>query len=141
VPEPDFSRLRDELIKAGMAPHQVRRTIAELGDHFDDLVNEAMRDGAVRESAELLAVTQLGPLQDVASEVRARPELRSWAHRFPRIAIAAYAIACVALLPVMPVFAGIANASVVARWTACAIASGLVTATIMLVLQLAIVLT
>lgn len=140
MPRPDFVRLRNELISAGMAPRQVRRTIDELGDHFDDLVGEAMRNGVEKETAESMAVARLGPAQDVVREVQSRPELWSWARRFPRIALVVYPIACLALLPVMPVFIGIANASQVARWTACVIASGLVTATIMLVLQLTIIL-
>ena len=50
-------------------------------------------------------------------------------------------MACVAVLPAVPLIAGIANASALGRWMACAILGGLVTATMLLVLQLLITLT
>lgn len=135
---PDFSSLRDELIATGMAPGRVRRTITELGEHFDDIVDDAVLDGIDRQSAEAMAIEQLGPLQNVAREVMCRPELRGWAYRFPRLALVIYPITCLALLPAVPVFAGVANAPQLARWTACIIASGFVTAAIMLVLHFTI---
>ena len=140
MPRPDFRRLQRELHAMGMASGTVRRTIAELGDHYDDLVDNAMSDGMDKAAAEMAAAKQLGPLQNIVTEARDRPELRGWAFRFPRLALVVYPITCLALLPAMPVFAGIANATQLARWTACVVVSGFVTAAIMLVLQLSIVL-
>jgi hypothetical protein len=71
----------------------------------------------------------------------ARPELRSWAWQHPRLAMAVYPLACVAVLPVVPLIAGVVNAPVLARWAGCAVLSGLVTAAMLLVLQLVITLT
>lgn len=140
MPRPDFRRLQRELRAIGMASNGIRRTISELGDHFDDIVEHAVQDGMDRPAAEAAAIEQLGPLQEIAIEARRHPELRGWAYRFPRLALVVYPITCLALLPAVPVFAGIANVAQLARWMACMFVSGLVTAAIMLVLQLSIVL-
>jgi len=68
----------------------------------------------------------------------ARRELKTWAFRFPRAAIVIYPLACLAALPAVPVVAGIANASVIARWSASLLAAGLFTAALLLLLQLSI---
>lgn len=91
--------------------------------------------------AERQAIRQLGDIDLLANAVCARPELRSWAADYPRIALVVYPLACLAVLPAIPFIAGVANASYLARWIACALLSGLVTATILLVLQLSITLT
>lgn len=138
---PDFDQLRNRLLRSGVAPRHVRRTVEELGAHFDDLVDEALDNGTDRARAERQASEQLGDIDVLADAACARPELRSWAADYPRIAVVVYPLACLAVLPAVPFLAGIANASDVARWIACALLSGLVTATMLLVLQLSITLT
>ena len=138
---PELSRLRTQLLRSGVAPRHVRRTVLELDAHFDDLVDEALGNGVDRAQAEHQALHQLGDVDLITHAVCARPELRSWAANYPRIALVAYPLACLAILPVVPVIAGIANVSYVARWVACALLSGLVTATMLLVMQLSITLT
>lgn len=138
---PELSRLRIQLLRSGVAPRHVQRTVAELDAHFDDLVDEALGNGADRARAERQALEQLGDIDVLVDAVCARPELRSWAANHPRIAVIAYPLACLAILPAVPFIAGVANASYLARWIACAILSGVVTATILLVLQLSITLT
>lgn len=138
---PELSRLRQQLLRSGVAPRHVQRTVAELDEHFDDLVDDALANGDDKVRAERQAIRQLGDIDVLADAVCARPELRSWASGYPRFALVVYPLACLAVLPAVPLIAGIANASYLARWIACALLSGLVTATILLVLQLSITLT
>lgn len=138
---PDFDRFRASLLRSGVAPRNVRRAVLELGDHYDDLVDEAIASGLDRGDAEQRARAELGELDVIAADIAARPELRSWARHHPKLAVAIYPLACVAVLPVAPLIAGVANAPVLARWAGCAVLGGLVTAAMLLVLQLVITLT
>jgi hypothetical protein len=119
----------------------VHRTVVELDAHFDDLVDAGLDRGISRTRAENEALRQLGDVDVLVDAVRERPELRSWAADYPRVALVAYPLACLAVLPAVPLIAGIANASYLARWLACALLSGLFTAAMLLVLQLSITLT
>ena len=139
--ELDSKRLRQLLIGAGIAPRHVRRTVEELQDHFEDIVEQELEEGADRLTACRTALEALGSVDDIIAAVRSRPELRSWAHRYPRIAALVYPLSFVALLPAAPVFIGYANASLVMRWAACLFLSALVTAGLFLFLQLVITLT
>ena len=112
-----------------------------MSDHYDDLVEEALSDGASRIEAHAYANKMIGEVVEIGAAVRARPELRSWAYRFPRIAAVVYPLTFLALLPAAPVFLGYAYGTYVARWVACLLVSALVTATMFLFLQLAITLT
>jgi hypothetical protein len=141
VPRPDFRKLRYRLLRSGVAPRHVKRTELELGEHFDDLVDNGMAAGMNRRDAEREAMLTLGDFDLIAAEIGSRPELRSWAVNYPRLALVFYPMACVAVLPAVPIIAGVANASRVGRWIACALMSGLVTAAILLGLQLSITLT
>ena len=136
----DLTRLQTRLLRWGVAPRHVRRTVAELQDHFDDLVEQGLSDGADRLTARADAHAMLGNLDDIAEAVRAQPELRSWAFRHPRMAAVIYPLTFIALLPAAPVFIGYAHAGYIARWIACLLLGGLVTAGMFLFLQLAIML-
>jgi uncharacterized membrane protein len=138
MPETELSRLQGSLLRSGVAPRHVRRIVTELRDHFDDLVAEGIGDGLDADVAHANALQALGDPDDIARAVRAQPGLRSWAFRFPRLAAVVYPLTFFALLPVAPVFIGFAHATSIARWTACLLLGGLVTATMFLVLQLAI---
>lgn len=136
--EPSFKRLAHRLLKSGIAPRHAHRAVTEIRDHYDDLVDAAVEDGASSHEARQLAASQLGSMDDLVSAMIARRELRTWAYRFPRTAIVIYPLACLAALPAVPVFAGIANASLIARWGASLLAAGLFTAALLLLLQLSI---
>ena len=84
------------------------------------------------------ALEALGDMNDFVIAMQARPELRSWAFRFPRLALIAYPLMCLALLPVYPVSAGVTHAPNIARWGFCFMCAGLVTVSILLGLRLAI---
>lgn len=136
--EPDFNLLATRLLEHGIAPRHAHRTVNEIRDHYDDLVDAAVDAGATSRNARREAAQQLGTMRDFVSAMSARRELKTWAFRYPRAAIVIYPLACLAALPAAPVIAGIANASLVARWGASLLAAGLFTATLLLVLQLSI---
>jgi hypothetical protein len=138
---PDFGRLSSCLLRSGVAPRHVQRTVLELTAHFEDLVDEALAFGCGQEEAQQRARRQLGDIDTLVHAVRERKELLSWAASYPHVALLFYPLACLAVLPAVPVIAGAAYATRLARWIACAVLSGLVTAGILLVLQLSITLT
>lgn len=138
--EPDFAGLARRLLKRGIVPRHVHRTVNELRDHYDDLVDAAVDDGAKSAVARRRAAEELGELDDFVAAMAARRELKTWAFRYPRLALAVYPLACLAVLPALPVFAGIAHRTTLVRWGASLLAAGLVTALMMLLMQLSIIL-
>ena len=137
---PNFRALEGDLLRAGLAPRQVRRTVTELHEHFEDLVDAGLADGADSFAARQSAAREMGDLRAVATAMRAQPQLRSWAYRYPLVAIVVYPLTYLALLPAVPVFAGVAHASTLVRWGACLILAGVVTASMFLLMQLSIAL-
>ena len=136
--EPDFHDLATRLLQNGIAPRHAHRAVNEIRDHYDDLVDAAVDDGAQSREARFRAAQELGRMDDLVAEMSARRELKTWAFRYPRTAIVVYPLACLAALPAMPVIASIENAPLLARWGASLLAAGLFTATLLLVLQLSI---
>ena len=134
----ELRNLESTLLDSGMSPQLARRTLEELGAHFDDIVDAALADGAKRAVAERQAAECLGTVDDYLATVRARPELRGWAFRYPRVAACVYPLACLAVLPAVPVLAGMQHRQELARWSLCLVAGATVTAAIFLALQLAI---
>ena len=98
--------LRERLLRAGVAPRHVRRYLAELQDHYMDLVSE--EDCSDRSPAyiEASAIARLGSIDELASAMTARREFLSWSALAPWLAFccaplcmlaAAYFAACVYL--------------------------------------------
>lgn len=137
--DPDFKRLGEELLKMGIAPRHAHRTVDELRDHYDDLFDEAVDGGASRKQAQQVAAQRLGELTDFAAEMASRRELKTWSFRYPLLAVVVYPLACLALLPAMPVFLGIAHKQSIMRWGVSLLGAGVVTAAMMLVMQLSII--
>lgn len=140
MPKSDFNVLRDHLLESGVAPRHVVRIISELSDHHEDLELEAMQHGCDRKTAIAQAKNRLGASETIAIHVLKRPELRCWMHRYPRLAQLVLPVAYVAMLPLAPVYAGVANAPIIARWCASLFLSGLITAAMFLVMQFSIAL-
>src|SRR4051794_1179420 len=84
--EAAFRSLSETLLRGGISPKHVRRTIAELRDHHTDLFGEAFARGCSVELAEHEASTRLGDEDSLAAKILARPELKSRAHRWPWLA-------------------------------------------------------
>lgn len=138
--EPDFSSLATRLLKRGITPRHAHRTVNELRDHYDDLVDAAVDAGANSKVARRAAAEQLGSMDNFVGEMSARRELKTWSFRYPHLAVVVYPLACLAILPAVPVFAGIAHRASLMRWGTSLLAAGLVTAFMMLVMQLLIIL-
>ncbi len=141
MPSADFDDLTARLMRAGVASRIVRRAVTELQAHYDDLVDEATARGMSRSEAESLAADRLGSADDLVAGFERQPELQTWTRRNPRLALVCLPLACAVLLPVSPLMRGRAYAPVVARWGACLLLSGAVTAAMLLAMQLTLVLT
>lgn len=138
--EPDFGALTKRLIRSGISPRHAHRTASELRDHYDDLVDEAVDSGVRSKQARRIATAQLGSIDDFVTQMAARRELKTWAFRYPRLAVVVYPVACFVALPAMPVIAGFTHRDSLMRWGASLFAAGMVTAALMLVMQLTILL-
>ncbi len=79
-----FDRLRERLLHAGIASRHVRRTLTELGEHFDDAVRDGRAKGLTAAAAEISAWERLGNEDEIVQGVLDRPELRSLPARYPR---------------------------------------------------------
>jgi hypothetical protein len=134
--KPDFEAFEASLLRHGIAPRHAERATGEVRDHFDDLVEELRSRGIA--DAQDKAALALGSVEDIVAAMNERRELKTWAFRYPRMALVVYPLACVAALPAAPVIAGISNAPILARWGASLVAAGAVTAALLLLLQLAI---
>ena len=138
--KPDFKQFKTSLLDAGIAPKHARRAATEIREHYDDIVEAHVASGLSRDVARRFAMQDIGDLGEIAAAMSAYPELRCWALRFPRLAVVVYPLTCLALLPAVPVFAGVAHAPQVARWSMSLFLGALVTATMFLVMQLSILL-
>lgn len=78
-----FSNLAHRLLKGGVAPKHVRRTISELSDHFADIKAEALLRGLSETEATQEATKRIGSQEAIVADILAKPELKSWAARWP----------------------------------------------------------
>ncbi len=138
--EPDFNQLATKLLKNGITARHVHRTVSELRDHYDDLVDSAVDAGANSRTARRLATRELGSMDEFVRQMASRRELKTWVFRYPQLAVVVYPLACLAVLPAMPVFAGIAHRTTLVRWGASLLAAGLVTTLMLLTMQLSLLL-
>jgi hypothetical protein len=83
-----FAGLSERLRHAGISPRRVSRLISELEAHFDDLVTEFQSTGLSQGESESQAAVRLGAEDVLAASIIARPELHSWALRWPWLAFA-----------------------------------------------------
>src|SRR5215467_3796223 len=70
-----FDELRERLLRGGIAPRHVRRYIAELEDHLNEL--------RAQEDTEAAALARLGTAEGLAKPMLDRREFRSWTARAP----------------------------------------------------------
>jgi hypothetical protein len=78
-----FEALRESLLKGGVAPRHVRRYLAELSEHLDDLTEKQRAQGYEGEDAELRARALLGEDRELAAAMLEQPGMRSWPARLP----------------------------------------------------------
>lgn len=80
-----FDVLADRLLRGGVAYRHVRRLIGELKDHHEDARRAELRAGVREADADAAAWARLGDTEQLAEHVLARPELRAWSARYPRL--------------------------------------------------------
>lgn len=78
-----FADLAETLLKGGIAPRHVRRYLAELREHLDDLTADQRAAGHDHEDAALRARAKLGSDQELAAAMLEQKQFRSWAVRAP----------------------------------------------------------
>jgi hypothetical protein len=86
--EARFAVIAERLLRGGIAPRHVRRTIFELQCHSNDLVGEFLAGGCSIEESETQAAVRLGTDDVLVESILARSELRSWATNWPWLAFA-----------------------------------------------------
>jgi hypothetical protein len=109
--EGQFESLRLELLRSGVTPVYVERTIRELEDHFSDLESAALENGVDAAEATRVAVAALGSERAIAAAVLGRPELLTFETRYPRVSQYLQ-------LPGLPVMFCIEHRPELARWGA-----------------------
>jgi len=113
-----FESLKLELLRGGVAPNYVERTILELREHCGDLENDALAAGVAKDHAARLALEQLGSEESIAAAVLAQRELLVWTRRWPRTASCLKSAATIVALPGLPVTYCIDRGAEIARWGA-----------------------
>ena len=78
-----FDSLRSELLRAGVAARHVRRAVAELGAHFEQLVDDGISAGRSAAQAHAEAHETLGTDAVLIARYASRPELQAWPCRAP----------------------------------------------------------
>ena len=111
MPEERFAGLAERLRHAGISPRRVTRLLFELEAHFDDLVAEFRSTGLSQAESESQATVRLGTVDVLAASIIARPELRSWARRWPWLA---FTVLPLLSLPLQFVLSMLATVGVVA---------------------------
>jgi hypothetical protein len=136
MPEPPFAGLRVELLRGGIAPYYVNRTLLELREHYADLEADALRAGLSPQEAAAEALAALGSEESIAGAVLARRELKVWSSRCPRAAGLCRLLGALAVAPVVPVV-GLCthHGSEIARWGISTGLSLLLTGAMLLTLQ------
>jgi len=78
-----FKALRESLLKGGVAPRHVRRYLAELSEHLDDLTAQQREAGYDAEDAAIRAHARLGSDAELARAMLEQKQFRSLAARAP----------------------------------------------------------
>jgi hypothetical protein len=118
MPSTQLESLRLELLRGGVAPVYVERTILELGEHLADLEHDALAAGFGAEEAARNARAALGDDRAITAAVLSRPELREWSTRWPRVAYCLRSAAMIGVLPGLPLVFCIEHRPELARWGA-----------------------
>lgn len=98
-----FEELRERLLRAGIAPRHVRRYLAELNDHLDDLIQTQRDAGYDAQNAAIRARARLGDDEDLAIAMLARPALYSLPARAPWLVFGLFPLAALIALCAVPI--------------------------------------
>jgi hypothetical protein len=135
MPEPRFEGLKEDLLRGGIAPYYVNRTLLELREHYADLEADALGTGLSPHQAATQALAALGSEERLAHAVLARRELKSWVARCPWAAAVCRMLVALLALPLVPVVLCADRGTAIARWSASVGLSLLVTSGMLLALQ------
>ena len=111
----DFERLRVRLLKGGVAPKFVKRTVSELRQHLEDLVIQEKSAGATETEARATAFGKLGDEDSLVNEALSRKEIQSWSNRYTKSFYLILPFATYLLVMVGIIYFGI---GAVAEWAA-----------------------
>jgi hypothetical protein len=118
MPDGQFESLRLELLRSGVAPVYVERTILELAEHLEDLESTGLAAGLSADEAARAALATLGNEHAITAAVLARPELLTFSTRYPRVAHYLHSAAAIGSLPGLPLMFCIEHRPELARWGA-----------------------
>lgn len=140
MPESPFDALRCQLIDRGVSGRYAVRSSRELHDHFNDLKAELENEGVSPDQAAAQAFAMLGSLDALAESISRRPELKSWAYRYPWLGRTVLPLAYFAMVPVGWAASTASYATALARWGAISALSATITAAMFLAIQKSIML-
>jgi hypothetical protein len=130
MPRPGFEMLRSTLIRGGVAPRYVARTVLELREHYADLEEDALAAGLSPWEAAAEARERLGAEESLASAVLAHRELLTWRRRQRWIGAALVPLG--ELVSASPSAAG---ESMILRWSVSAGLGAVLTGALLLTMQ------
>jgi hypothetical protein len=110
--------LRLELLRGGVNPLYVDRTIVELGEHYADLESAALAAGQTPADAARSAAAALGNPSELLTAILARSELLTFRTRWPRVAQCLHSAAAIGTLPGLPLLYCIEHRPELVRWSA-----------------------
>jgi hypothetical protein len=117
VPDlPTFEALERALVRGGVAPEIIDRTVVELREHYLDLAEEAERAGLDAESARAYAARELGDEIEIADLVGRQDNLLCWSSRHPIAAACGHSVCYAVALPLAPVLYCAKRREALARW-------------------------
>ncbi|HYM43855.1 MAG TPA: hypothetical protein VET46_13930 [Steroidobacteraceae bacterium] len=102
-----FEGLSRRLLRAGIAPHHVKRLVVEIEAHFADLVAELRSAGLSQAESESQAAVRLGTEEVLTANILAHPELRSWARQRPWLAFVVLPLVALAVQFVLSMLAAV----------------------------------
>src|SRR5687768_13140871 len=117
MPDGQFESLRLELLRSGVAPLYVERTIVELREHFADLESSALSAGYGPDEAIRMARNTLGSDGAITAAILSQPTLLRFSMRWPRVAHCLHSAATIGTLPGIPLLYCIEHRPELARWT------------------------
>lgn len=113
-----FESLRLELLRSGVNPVYVERTMLELAEHYSDLESAALAAGLGAHEAARAARATLGDERAIAAAILAHPELLTFSTRHPRVAHCLQSAVAIGTLPGLPLMFCIEHRPQLARWAA-----------------------
>ena len=135
APLKELKALQRQLIRGGVAPAMITRTMGELYDHYEDLETEALESGCSAAEASAEATGKLGSSHVLAREVLRHPEFKSWAFRWPWVPAVLRQFVIVTSLAAVPVLVVISRGPLIVRWCVSTGLAMLVTGSLLLLLE------